>query len=480
MCFVCSRCFGGLSACPWIAAGKGSTKDVARKGVQDMSVTAVPAHSPVASSAAQSSGCEPCRNAILLAVTLRSCQLAIFAWPEVAPQATPGEGIPHTTARMASCQSPELPADAAASRSPQTNPPAASPDSELRTSSVSCSHAPMFLQRLSVPSPTSEVSWLPICWLPDRAACIASDIHDPEATASCQAPGTEARDTGESDTASQEAHADPEPACTSAEPPLHSCGRIALTGAGTGQEQTPKYADVDAGKPCAWLLVGLPSGKMSLWRVKINLKATHDMHALTSHSSHAPRAQVFGQASVPRSPAKGSWRRGASGDRGRGSDLVVVSGCSMDSDWRDSSAIEARQVKCRADDVHARMLFTVHAIPGSAQDTDARARWQVITTSYDRKTVSWNLDISEEGDNARLEACQVWTGTGADVRAMCTGQVCTCRCFICMCMFMSCHDGVCRESTGFHCWDHVVLYHLSCDLLERLCLWFARQQSDFK
>ena len=47
----------------------------------------------------------------------------------------------------------------------------------------------------------------------------------------------------------------------------------------------------------------------------------------------------------------------------------------------------------------------------------------MISTSYDRKTVAWELSIDEHGESACMKARDMWTGTGADVLAMCTGHL---------------------------------------------------------
>jgi hypothetical protein len=343
-------------------------------------------------------------------------------------QVTRGSNSLLATAPTDACQNGETAVVDVAS--PQAEPPVASLNSEQGALAGPCAHKPMFLEQLSVASPTSEVSWIPICWLPDQRPCTASAGHDSVACPHGQSPCAVASEQVPSATAQLKPSSEAHP-CTSMESTVHAVNSIVPSSNEQGQVQTQR--DADAEKLCAWLLVALPGGRMCLWSVKINLRALHELHALKSHSSQT--ATVSGQELVPHAPAKGSWRSGASGAGKWGDVPIAVGSRNSDSGWRGKGPVEARQVKCSADDVHLRMLFTVHAIPGLAQDRGAPRGWRVITTSYDRKTVAWELHISEEGDSARIEARHIWTGTGADLLAMCTGQVrdnrCNVRCMSC-------------------------------------------------
>lgn len=400
-------------------AGGPRGNSAAKKGVQDISITEVPVGS---ADDANSIQCSPeCTEhsqagpqALFLAVTTRSCQLAVFGWPDAAPQHVRGTNIPDPPLGAA-CQSGE-PAEGELAP-PHADTSSLSIDSKPGAVPSPFVRKPTFLEQLSAPSPTSEVSWLPICWLPDRLSSTASEVHDQVVCTADSAQCLDPIEEGAPRMSHQQIYSEaPASACSSAEAPLQP------TNLPSSRVQGQADRDTDAQKLRAWLLVGLPSGRMCLWSVKINVSALHELHELASHSAHVAPVQEVHSA---RAPATGSWRTGASGG-GKFSEGQGAAGSrnSSNGGWRKSNAMEARAVKLDADDVHTRMLFTVHAIPGSVQDNNAPRSWQVITTSYDRKTVSWELSITEDGDGASMKAGHTWIGTGADVLAMCMGQVC--------------------------------------------------------
>lgn len=71
-------------------------------------------------------------------------------------------------------------------------------------------------------------------------------------------------------------------------------------------------------------------------------------------------------------------------------------------------------------DVHVRMLFTLHAM---AEEAGGGAQWRVLTTSYDRKIVSWLLQLDQQPLAARLWPDVTWHGTGSQISAMCSVPV---------------------------------------------------------
>lgn len=407
--------------CGACAGGQKGSNTALKKGVQDISVMKVPIGPsdemyPGRSSPehAEHSQSQSAGDAVLLAVTTRSCQLAVFGWPDLHSQQDT-VSKPHAASLIEVHQMGDFTegVDAQPSTSPlpvDSNPyPVPSP----------LAGKPTFLEQLSVPPSTGEVTWLPICWLPHHLSSTAEEAHD---QADCSLDTSNCLGTKDESVfgVCPQSNTSESPASTDTNLPRLSTISTVMAGSGVpGQDGISLCAQ----RLCAWLLVGLPSGRMCLWSLKINTRAFMQLHVhgLPSHPSHSAPVQ---EACSAVSSASASWRTGASdggacNDTDRGSSARNSGGMG----WRKSTAIEVKPVKLSSDDVHIRMLFTIHASPGSALDSSAPRSWQVISTSYDRKTVGWELRIDEDGDAACMKACNTWTGTGADVLAMCTGQV---------------------------------------------------------
>lgn len=399
------------------AGGPKGNNNAKKKGVQDISVTKVAIGTYKCAESSQS-----IVDAVLLAVTTRSCQLAVFGWPEAQSVHTSGSrphDTPVTELHQAGEPTEELDAQPCPSPAPVDGNPGPAPSP--------CSRKPAFLEQLSVPPPTSEVTWLPVCWLPQRVIPNAVEAHHQVACPPDRSPCSETTDQS-----------------VSGECPLVSTTSTSINlprqptmGAAEGSSGVPAQDVVGLGlgaqKLCTWLLVGLPSGRMSMWRITINAEGLLQLRGPPSHPPHSVPLQD------PRSvlpSASAAWRTGASD--GSGAQGVSGGRSSGGGGWRRSSATEARPVKLSSDDVHARMLFTLHAAHGSTQDSNAPRSWQVISTSYDRKTVAWELSIDEHGESACMKARDMWTGTGADVLAMCTGHQVSFFPLLCALIFWCC------------------------------------------
>lgn len=383
-------------ALPGSGTAGGSKGGGGKKGVQDMALTEVKAccyeglqqgHGTID----RSGHSQPA--ALLLAVTTRTCQLAIFGWFLHGTDCTSGFRSSNPTEHVASqsCGA----SDCEAMHRPPGIPESSSSTADNHEHAPSaCVHKPSFLENLSVPPPASEVSWLPICWLPNTAACNPSELHDPLGPSTSDldlcTDLTELTDTvatrEQGHTCCQQLCSDvchtPDTSVSATVEPVNSTQY--------NRSESHSISPLASHAQGAWMLLGLPSGRMCVWNVKVNGTLLHDL------SSSQSGTDVAIQGRTSHSSEAGSWRR--------------------------SSALEAKPIKLNADDMHARMLFTIHAMPGS-DAVSGKSAWQIVTTSYDRKTVSWDFSISEDGENARMKVRRAWTGTGADVLGLCIAQV---------------------------------------------------------
>lgn len=373
-----------------------------------MSITSLPLHDTTTSPTdanGRAAPLSPTHGMTLLAVSTRATRIEIFAWPSVlhrndsytsmdrdhSDQAQPPPDSGQANAALNSSAEPEAgqndlsgDPDSSGGANPSPEPPG----------------KPCHLISLPVPrgSPSAgnQVLWTPVCWLPcgpssPPTSASATDVSSATATGPERTPG-------------------------------------AAVGSETKHSTTAQNVDT-------WLLSGLSSGGIALWRISVD----------PSRVSVCPVATCVGPLTTvppgmppPRhslakqspSASDGPWRprsarasaSGAAEDASptpyppsEGSPDATVS-------WRRApatAAATAQQMTVYTPDVHARMLFTLHAFAlGSV------GCWRVATTSYDRKIASWTLQVDAAAGAARLHPTVTWHGTGSQISAMCTEQVC--------------------------------------------------------
>lgn len=242
---------------------------------------------------------------------------------------------------------------------------------------------PRWLKTLQVPrgsSSTAQVVWTPVCWLPPQSVATRADSKHAEAA-----------QAGDADS-------------TSTSTPLQ----------------------------VAWLLAGLPNGGVMLWKVSVD----------TGHLAMSAAAVCVGQGlrsgPPPRPPQRipgkaasdGTWRPRSAGCAESPASEAAWHGAGgratgeVGGSWRQAAAATVERGTVQMPDVHARMLFTLHAIPEAAGGP--AQQWRLVSTSYDRKIVSWLLQLDQPRAAARLEPQMIWHGTAAVVSCMCALPVRPC------------------------------------------------------
>jgi hypothetical protein len=371
----------------------------------------------------QGSACVP---AVLVAVTARTCKLAMFGWPEAQDRSTHQAREQETGALTGGTDGTAGERTMGDCREDAVLAVAGINDCESGSEhDPSCfSQQPMLLhQRVQMPTASrTEVPWMPVCWLPTTAGHSSGrKIIDTSSSVAKHATSyTCARHASAQEYESQGAAVDAQPGGT---PPSHE---VAVEPSSrmhaTAEHAVPVTAAVlhDTCKgPLAWLLLGLPSGKMELCEVRVDKDAWRK--GLSPIRGDTPKGE---DRAAPNGSGASSWR--SSSARVQQPSRSAVTGSNAGS-WRKQSIMEVSVCKLNAPDVHQRMLFTLHASLSQVTDED-KWQWLAVSTSYDRKLVCWDLQITSSKSTAHMRPRHTWTGTGADVLAMHPYQVCVLMC----------------------------------------------------
>lgn len=345
-----------------------SKNSVPQHGIQDISVALVPIRDVPSPSGDPPAPAASGSSIRLIAVSTRATRVELLAC------------LPHAVAEPASCDhatehgfgetgSPAEPQNGAAVTVAPQEMQTAAPGGAAQLIS-----RPRLLKTLQVPrgssSAASQAMWAPVCWLSAAAAAAAAQVS---------AAGRD------------------------------SSGPRALC--------------------AAWLLVGLPSGGVMLWKVSVDGGCLSEC-AVAVCVGQGPQNGPRPPHRSPRKPATdGAWRPRSAAEaespdsgiswRSKGVGGPGEAGLSVGP----TQAATVEQCKVQMPDVHARMLFTLHAFCGSGA-ADTRS-WRVLSTSYDRKIVSWLLLLDKAQMTAKVQPQMTWHGTGSQVSAICSVSVCS-------------------------------------------------------
>lgn len=383
-------------------------------GVEDIAVTTVSSPHRSSTPADAQQPITTAAAVTLMAVSTRAARIEIFAWPQRqlmhgSTAETPGEAkvgahdaLQDGNAEVAS--SAEFPEASDDTRAAEGGDDAAAGSA----AALLCPLAPpLWLISLQIPrgppSAASQVQWTPVCWLSDPP--LAAESHSKLTEAAAAEPGGAGA--------------------------LSEAGAPATSG---GDASTSPAA------PCtAWLLAGLSTGGVVLWKVSVELGRLSSCAVAScvgqpapSGPSPGPPSHSPGKRSAAASSSDVPWRLrcGPRADSPAGGNTWRVAGGSPaksagptpepKSSWRQRAAATAHQVNVQMPDVHARMLFTLHAF---ADTERGGAHWRVATTSYDRKIVSWLLQLDVQAPAAWMRPVATWHGTGSQISAMCSVPV---------------------------------------------------------
>lgn len=381
--------------------------------VQDIAMITVPCEDgPSAHTAAQ----QPDRMAAavtLLAVSTRAAKIEIFAWPpRLSMHGSKGETQGEAEVAAADAGQEHKVVLGSSAAVPEARGETPSPDgghdaaAGFGTAPPQPLGPPLWLVSLQVPrgqsSAVAQVQWTPICWLSDPPAANASHSALTGAAAAEQGGAGALSESGEPAASGGDGSAGPAAACS------------------------------------AWLLAGLATGGVVLWKVSVDLGRLPSCAVASCVGQPVPSAPPLGPPShstgkrPAASSSDGSWRSRsnpraetvASSNtwRATGGSPARSAGPSQEppSGWRQPAVATAHQVNVHMPDVHSRMLFTLHAF---ADTEPGGAHWRVATTSYDRKIVSWRLQLDVQALAARMQPVATWHGTGSHISAMCSVPV---------------------------------------------------------
>eukprot|EP00892_Ulva_mutabilis_P003144 jgi/Ulvmu1/12830/UM098_0011.1 len=350
-------------------------------GIEDVAMTTVPAP-PAHTALKRSGGTHAGESALtLLAVSTRAAQVVLFAWQHqpatpAHPQPSSHDRVSDAGAGAAAAQPLEVGSAAAESRHAQQCSTASDPKPLGR---------PQWLKTLQAPrgssSATSQVVWTPVCWLPAPPAPASTADERPEAAAD-----------------------------------QHEGSSVKLSSADRGSSVN------DVSQRTAWLLAGLPSGGITLWKVSVSLdrlSACAVAACVGQAPPQAPRPPPPPQHSPGKADSTGSWRPRSAGRATSPADEAAARSTAGEAggSWRQSGPVAADRCTVQMPDAHARMLFTLHAYWES--EVRSAPQWRLVSTSYDRKIVSWLLQLDSVRGTAKLEAEASWHGSASMVSAMC-------------------------------------------------------------